>query len=140
MSESSERYRRVAAQLTRRVEAVPAGAWAGPSPCEGWTARDVVAHLCEWLPAFLVETYDLAQPKMPPVDDDLFQEALDDDEIAGRVRDNHMGAWTFEQTVDTICTPDVLIHTWDVARAAGLDDELDPDEQTRLLALVGRRP
>ena len=27
-----------------------------------------------------------------------------------------------------ICTPDVLIHTWDLARATGLDETLDPDE------------
>ncbi len=31
------------------------------------------------------------------------------------------------------CTPDVLIHTWDLARAAGLDERLDPDEVLRLL-------
>ena len=27
-------------------------AWANPAPCEGWTARDVVRHLVEWIPAF----------------------------------------------------------------------------------------
>ena len=32
MSEISERYRRVAAQLTERVEAVPEGAWGEPAP------------------------------------------------------------------------------------------------------------
>ena len=146
MSESSERYRRVAAQFTRRVEAVPVDRWDSPSPCEGWKARDVVAHLCEWLPAFFVDPYDLDRTPIPSVDDDpvaswtaldnLFQHALDDPEIAGRVRDTHMGAWTFEQTVDTICTPDVLIHTWDLARAVGLDEQLDPDEVHRMLGSV----
>jgi hypothetical protein len=44
-----------------------------------------------------------------------------------------MGFWTFEQTINTICTPDVLIHTWDLARATGLDDTLDPDEVHRFV-------
>ena len=38
---------------------------------------------------------------------------------------------SFAQTVDTICTPDVLIHTWDLARATGLDETLDADEVHR---------
>jgi Mycothiol maleylpyruvate isomerase N-terminal domain len=45
VSEISDRYRRVAGQFTRRVEAVPDGAWDNPAPCEGWVARDVVGHL-----------------------------------------------------------------------------------------------
>jgi uncharacterized protein (TIGR03086 family) len=35
-----------------------------------------------------------------------------------------------------ICTPDVLIHTWDLARAAGLDEVLDPGEVARNVAGV----
>ena len=53
MSEISERYRKVAAQFTQRVNAVPDDAWHNPAPCEGWVARDVVGHLVEWLPALV---------------------------------------------------------------------------------------
>jgi uncharacterized protein (TIGR03086 family) len=28
---------------------------------------------------------------------------------------------------------DVLVHTWDLARATGLDEALDPEEVTRML-------
>jgi uncharacterized protein (TIGR03083 family) len=31
--------------LDNRVSATPSDAWSLPSPCEGWTARDVVAHV-----------------------------------------------------------------------------------------------
>jgi uncharacterized protein (TIGR03086 family) len=183
MSEISERYRKVAAQFTDRVQAVPAGAWDDPAPCEGWVARDVVRHLVEWLPAFFFGTWDLELPPGPTVDEDpvaawlaldrTIQGALDDPVIAESVRDTRMGPWTFEQTVDTVCTADVLIHTWDLARATGLDESLDADEvhrfvesmepmdatlresghygprvavpddadeQTRLIAFVGRQP
>ena len=30
-------------------------------------------------------------------------------------------------------TPDVLVHTWDLARATGLDETLDADEVARLV-------
>ena len=41
MTASSERYRRIAGELTRRVEAVASVAWDAPAPREGWSARDV---------------------------------------------------------------------------------------------------
>ena len=144
MSKISERYRRVAAQFTQRVEAVPDGGWDNPSPCEGWVARDVVGHLVEWLPAFFFGSWGLDQPSGPPVADDpagawravdrAIQAALDDPEVAGRERDTRMGRSTFGQTIDQICTPDVLIHTWDLARATGQDETLDPDEVHRFVA------
>ncbi|MCU1357620.1 MAG: hypothetical protein JWM89_3038 [Acidimicrobiales bacterium] len=183
MSEISERYRRVAGQFTARVVAVPDEAWESPAPCEGWVARDVVGHLVEWLPGFFCGTWDLAAPSGPSVDEDpagawaaldrTLQAALDDPSVAGSTRESPMGPTTFEAALDMICTPDVLVHTWDLARATGLDEHLDPDEvhrfvssmepmdevlrrsghygprvpvaddadeQTRLIAFVGRQP
>lgn len=182
MSEISERYRKVAAAFTDRVSAVPDQAWDNPAPCEGWVARDVVRHLVEWLPAY-VATWGVEVQPHPSVDEDpiaawravdqAMQGALDDPEMAGLERDTRMGRAALATMVDTICTPDVLIHTWDLARATGLDETLDPeevhrfvesmepydevlrtsghygprtpvpedaDEQTRLIAFVGRRP
>jgi uncharacterized protein (TIGR03086 family) len=183
MSELSERYRRIAGTFTRTVGDVPAGAWDNPSPCEGWTARDVVGHLVDWLPHFFFGRWDVEGPAHPPVAEDplgawtavseTIQAALDDPEVARAERDTPMGPSTFEQTFDMIGTNDVFLHTWDVARATGLDERLDPeevhrlfegmepygdamrrsghygpatevpedaDEQTRLLAFIGRRP
>jgi uncharacterized protein (TIGR03086 family) len=183
MSEISERYRRVAGQFTQRVRAVPAGAWDNPAPCDGWVARDIVGHLTEWLPAFFFQQWDLDAPPVPSAGDDpeaawtvvdnVIQAALDDPAIAGRSIDTRMGNSSFEETVAMICLPDVLVHTWDLARATGLDETLDADEvhrfvetmepadqamrdsghygprisvpddadeQTRLIAFVGRQP
>src|SRR5579864_5503221 len=52
MTDIVERYQGVTADFTARVRVVPPDAWDNPSPCEGWTARDVVGHLTEWIPAF----------------------------------------------------------------------------------------
>jgi uncharacterized protein (TIGR03086 family) len=146
MDEGADRYRKVAGEFTRRVIDVPDDAWDRPAPCDGWVARDVVGHLVEWLPAFFFTTFDLDHRPIPPVDDgpvaawsvvnETIQDALDDPAIASRVRSTPMGDWTLDQTVDAICTPDVFIHTWDLARAAGLDEHLDPDEVHRLLSAM----
>ena len=69
-SAASERYARIADQFTRRVEAVPPGAWDAPAPCEGWVARDVVGHLVDWIPGLLVEGWGLQPPAHPAVQDD----------------------------------------------------------------------
>lgn len=143
MTPISDHYRRVSAQFTARVQAVPGGAWENPAPCEGWVARDVVRHLVEWLPAFFFDRWGIAHPARPSVDDDpaaawaavdaAIQSALDDPEVATRVEDTRMGPMSFEQCVDMICTGDVFLHTWDISRATGLDETLDPDEVHRML-------
>lgn len=184
MSEIADRYRRVSATFTEKVDQVPAGAWDNPAPPEGWATRDVVGHLVEWLPAFFCANWNIAQPNGPSVDDDpagawkvvqqTFQDALDDPAIAEQVQDDlPMGPLSFERCFDMIGTNDVFMHTWDLARAAGLDETLDPaevhsmfvgmepmdemmrasgqfgpripvpddaDEQTKLIAFIGRQP
>jgi uncharacterized protein (TIGR03086 family) len=143
MSEISERYQTVADGFTARVEAVPDGAWDAPAPCEGWVARDVVGHLVEWLPSFFTGTFDLEFPPVPDVQDDpaaawsvvdaTFRTALGDPSVAGLERDTPMGRSTFEAIFDMIGTNDVFLHTWDLARATGLDETLDPDEVHKML-------
>lgn len=142
MTEIADRYRKVASEFTRRVHAVPDGAWGNVAPCDGWVARDVVGHLVEWLPAFFFEKWGIDAPELPSVEDDpvaawdaldaIIQAALDDPEVARAERDTPIGQSTFEAAIDTICTGDVLVHTWDLARATGLDEMLDADEVHRM--------
>jgi uncharacterized protein (TIGR03086 family) len=147
-SEIADRYRKVAAQFTQRVAAVPSSAWDNPTPCEGWVARDVVRHLVEWLPDFFFGRWPVDPPLGADVDrdplaawrgvDETMQAALDSAAVARLERDTPMGRMRFDQTVDLICTPDVLIHTWDLSRATGLDETIDADEVHRgVQALVG---
>jgi uncharacterized protein (TIGR03086 family) len=184
VSEISERYRIVAGQMTRRVVAVPADAWDNPAPCDGWVARDVIRHLTEWIPAFLESGADIDLPHGPSVDNDPveawtvlsngIQALLDDPVIAAReFSHERAGRHSLEDAIATFFLGDVLIHTWDVARATGGDEVLDSgevhrmlvgaepydemlrssgqygprvevpdgaDEQTRLIAFMGRRP
>ena len=47
----SERHAWVAGTFSDRVDGVRD--WEAPAPVPGWVARDVVAHLVEWIPGFL---------------------------------------------------------------------------------------
>jgi uncharacterized protein (TIGR03086 family) len=148
MSETSERFRSVAEDFTARIAAVPADRWDRPAPCEGWVARDVVEHVLGALQSFLGR-YDVEVPPGPPVESDPLgawtvgrdaaQSALDDPEVAGRVVDTPMGSMSFEQMVGSFGVGDVVVHTWDLARATGLDEQLDPDEVHRLLEMMTER-
>jgi uncharacterized protein (TIGR03086 family) len=144
MSEISERYDRIAGQFTERVRAVPADAWDNAAPCDGWTARDVVRHLVEWPQQFFAGTWDLHFPAGLSVEADpvaawegvggTIGAALADPATAALERDSRMGRRRLDDTVDMILTGDVLIHTWDLSRAAGLDEALDSEGVQRIAA------
>lgn len=149
MTEIAERYERITNQFTERVRGVPGGAWDQPSPCEGWSARDVVAHLCEWIPGFFgAQGVDFGE--VPSVDDDPvaaweavrspIAAALADPEVAARPVETPFGSQPLAETVDMIVTGDVFTHTWDLARATGQDETLDPDQLERMLVSVAQMP
>ena len=133
----AEDHRRVAAEFTNTVAGTDGHRWDSPAPPEGWVARDVVRHLVEWLPAFLVGSTGLRLASGPSVDDDpvgawrvhteAVQALLDDVSAADAVHDfPHMGTMSLAQVLERIYIPDVFLHRWDLARATGQDDTLDP--------------
>ena len=139
MSAPADEHRRIAGAFTATVEGVGPGAWARPAPVEGWVARDVARHLVEWFPAFLHGATGIALPAGPSVDDDpvgawrtqtdAVQALLDDADTAQREHDlPHIGRMSLEQAIDMIYTSDVFLHRWDLARATGQDERLDPEK------------
>jgi uncharacterized protein (TIGR03086 family) len=63
------------------------------------------------------------------------QALLDDPASAGGVLSNpHIGDVPLPQAVSQFFTADVFMHTWDLARATGQDDTLDPDRCAAMLA------
>jgi uncharacterized protein (TIGR03086 family) len=150
MTEIADRYRKVAATFGARVREVAADRWDAPNPCEGWNNRDVVKHLAEWVPAFFTGTWGLPAPAIPSADIDpvgaweatnaWIEQCLDDEALAKSARDTPMGTKTFEDAFDMIALSDVVIHTWDLARGAGLDETLDPGEVARLLDGMSNLP
>jgi uncharacterized protein (TIGR03086 family) len=142
MSEIADRYRRLAADFTRLVQAVPEARWERPSPCPDWTAREIVRHMTQ-TPAIFFGLIGREFPPGPSVDDDpmaawahargAVQAALDDPDVAGAEFESpSFGRTTFERSVDRFLGTDLVIHGWDLARAAGLDERMDPDEVHRI--------
>jgi uncharacterized protein (TIGR03086 family) len=136
------RHRAVAGVFTERVRATKS--WDAPAPVAGWAARDVVRHLVEWLPGFLAGGTGITLPAGPGVDTDpagawqsqcdAVQALLDDPRTAGRTLSNrHIGDVPLGQGIDRFYTTDVFLHTWDLARATGQDDRLDPEFCAALL-------
>jgi uncharacterized protein (TIGR03086 family) len=149
MSDVADRYRNVAGTFTARVEGVPDGHWDDPAPCAGWVARDVVRHLVEWFPPFLRQGAGIDLPAGPSVDDDPVaawrtmsdgvQDVLDDPATSSRSLSHpQAGDHPLDQAIAMFFLGDVLIHTWDLARATGQDETLDAEEVHG--ALVGMQP
>lgn len=141
-NDPAERHRYIGAQFTALVRGT--ADWGAPSPVSGWSARDVVAHLIEWFPAFLAAC-DVQLPQAVPVEVDpeaawiarttSVQALLDDPQQAERELSHPIaGTGRLADTVDRFYTADVFMHSWDLARASGQPYELDPEFAATLLA------
>lgn len=150
MSEIADRYRRLSDAFAAKLAAVPPDRWASPSPCEGWTALEVVRHVVGSQGMFL----GLVQREfggIPSVDDDpaaafdtarmVVQADLDDPAWAEEAFDGFFGRTTFEEAVDGFINFDLLVHGWDLARATGLDERIGAGDvawlEGRVAALSG---
>ena len=126
--------------LDHVLRGVAADSWDNPSPCKGWTARNVAGH------AIGVVSNVAARAGLGVLCDPFGDTAA----IAGddvyttwlQIRDRVLTALdqpgalqiTFESTVGPMTidgyigmlTADALIHSWDIARATGGDERLDP--------------
>jgi uncharacterized protein (TIGR03086 family) len=134
-SEVANRYSTIASGFSARVEAAAGDGWPSPTPCAEWTTRDIVEHVIGvhrrvlgYLPG--------AEADAPGPDEDLvaawnadtaaLQAALRDPALAHNVITTPFGEMPFEDLVSRMVCSDTLVHTWDLARATGQDERLDP--------------
>ncbi|RCG29419.1 TIGR03086 family protein [Sphaerisporangium album] len=124
-----------------RVAMVGEDRWDAPTPCEGWTVRDLVGHLVTeqlWVPPLL------AGRTVEEVGDRFDGDQLGDDPVgrwtqasaeAQRAfaepgaldRDVHLSYGTV--SARRYCmemSSDLAVHAWDLARALGVDSRIDP--------------
>ncbi len=99
------------------------GKWDRPSPCDAWDARGVLEHVIGFHDVLLLRPLGL-KPDRPRDDPEvrwqLTYVALTDAFQSGAATQMDAG------NLIPALTRDVLVHTWDLARAVGADDRLDP--------------
>jgi uncharacterized protein (TIGR03086 family) len=142
MTDVADRYRRLSAAFADRIANVPAGAWDDPTPCPDWTVRDLVGHVVQSQGMFRTfvgrEAPEVDVTADPAAAFDtvrtLVQGDLDDPERAGSTFEGHFGTQTFEQAVDRFLVFDLVVHGWDLARATGQDERIEPDDVERVAA------
>jgi uncharacterized protein (TIGR03086 family) len=113
------------------------GRWEAPTPCSGWDVRAVVEHVIGFHDVLMLRP--LAAKPTRPRDDpvrrwavtvdalqDVFaRPGLFDSVVSVPALGNNAATDIDARTIVPMLTQDVLVHTWDVARAFGIDERLD---------------
>lgn len=139
MSENLRNFTKAIYGMDAVVQRIPADAWDNDSPCDGWTARDVVGHQAGVLGgvAHMAAGNEMILPAAP---DDLSDPVT----VWADARDGVLAAldqpgalhhegkyWFGPMSIDDlvgVVAWDPLTHSWDLQQATGvqavLDDEL----------------
>ena len=134
-----ERYTSLADQFGARVEATPDDAWSNPAPCEEWTATDVVAHVVGGQ-AGIVRSLTGAEPSTDVTADPkgawretyaAMRAALEAPGALEQTAPGPFGEMPIGEIVGRFLATDVLVHTWDLARAVGGDERIDAGAVTQ---------
>ena len=136
MTDVQHAYRQVSSGFDAAVGAVAPDKWAAQSPCEGWKARDVVAHVVEGHRAVIASVRG-GESKPMSADEDPRQawaaasaaidEISGDPEGRAKEIDGPAGKMPAGDVIGRFVTMDLLVHTWDLARTVGADEHLDED-------------
>ncbi len=134
-------YAAVLEPLLAVVDAVPAAGWDAATPCEDWTARDVVTHVVDTQREFLTgRGVDLGPAPDVAADPaaalrahaDRVLAAVADPAVAGERYDGFSGPTTVGETLAEFYVWDMVVHRWDLARATGQDAGLTGAELDRV--------
>jgi uncharacterized protein (TIGR03086 family) len=112
-------------------------------------ARDIVGHLVEWIPAFLDAADGPHLTVGPSAADDPvgawdeldagLRSLLEDPAVASTsIHHPYAGTHQLDDAIAMFFLGDLVVHTWDLARATGQDETLDPGLVHDLL--IGMEP
>lgn len=128
--------------MTAVIIGLDPGAWDKESPCEGWTARDVVAHIIDTQREFFSgRGFDPGD--RPSLDDPAaawrehnprVARLLADESVPAMAFDGYFGPTTVGATFEQFYIWDLLVHRWDIAQAAGADTTFTDAELDRMEA------
>jgi uncharacterized protein (TIGR03086 family) len=150
--ELGERHLAVCRRFGESVHAAD-GKWDRRSPCDAWDARGVLEHVIGFHDVLLLRPLGL-KPDRPRDDPQLrwertygaletafeperglFERVVDVPQLQGNPA-TKLNARAMMPNL----TRDVLVHTWDLARAVGADDQLDAEWCEQLYAALPTDP
>lgn len=98
------------------------GKWHRPSPCDAWDARAVLEHVIGFHGVLLLRPLE-CKPERPR-EDPQARWQLTYDALTAALPSAEATRLEAYRLMPNL-TRDVLVHTWDLARAVGADDRLD---------------
>lgn len=128
MTGIAERFRRRADAFEALIARTPPERWASPSPCEGWAARDIVAHIVGFFGDVLRDKAGVAPAPLRSAVDDPAVAFGDIREAVQRVLDDPATPADVAKYLDAALSFDLPQHWWDLAKATGQDATMDPEE------------
>ena len=129
------------AEFERRLRLVRDDQWTDPTPCAEWTVHDLVNHVVSSARTYALMVNGCSREQ---ASGDLGAEALGDDPLAAFLHHDEALHDAFRQpgALERVCMHPMgdvsgalllrargtegAIHTWDLARAIGADEHLDP--------------
>ncbi len=136
MTDVRDSYRQVSNGFDAALRVVTPDQWEAQSPCEQWKARDVVAHVVAGHRGVIAGVRG-GESKPLGADEDpsrawadasrAIVEITADPEALAKEVDGPVGKMPAGQIIGRFVTMDLLVHTWDLARAVGADERLDED-------------
>lgn len=141
MTEIEDRYSRVSRAFGERLRGVAEGQWDSPTPCPDWTVRQLATHVVNTHRRVLGSQGGGPAPEVEEglaaawqVATAAMTAALADPERASSEVKTRAGSQRFDEMVGQLVCADTLVHTWDLARATGQDEHLDPEATERAFA------
>ena len=142
MNTTALRHAEADRPLTEVVSSLRDTDWDAPSPCAGWTARDVLAHIIDTQREFLAgRGLDIGSRPDTDRPADAWKahtarvaEILADDALVSTVYEGYFGPTTVGATFEQFYIWDMLVHRWDIAHSAGRDAEFTETELDRMEA------
>ncbi len=137
MNTTLSRFNEARQPLEAVLDAVSNDHWSAPSPCEDWSAHDVLTHVIETQRGFFGERgFDVGAGPDPDADPaaawrdhaQWVADVLKDDFLVAAEYTGYFGPTTMGETFTQFYVWDMLVHRWDIATAAGLDAHLTDAE------------